>query len=117
MKMQVNTRRFFAFSVLAVWIGLTPVVIATAIQWSKDRVSQRVEFQRSIEMSDAIQDATTARELAGQTTRVKKSLQSVSDALLSEQIHWKEFCWEFFVWVVLILLGSALLAERGGFVQ
>ena len=121
--MRVNLRRFFAYSVLASWIGLTPVTIWTAIQWSTQKSEEQVTFQRSKDIRDDLLKAkpttpTDAAQLEAQLKSGIKSTQAldnkVLDAARAATIKRKEFSWEFLVWVGLTLLGSALLAEYKG---
>ncbi len=117
----MSIRRFFAYFVLALWIALTPVVITTALQWSREEDAKQVLFQRSRDITGDLlreglpttRDAT--EQLEAQLTRGAKSKEQIDteavDALRSAEIKRKEFSWEFIVWSGLTVLGSLLLAE------
>jgi hypothetical protein len=118
----LNIRRFFAYVVLACWIGLTPVAILTGIQWSREQDAEQVLLQRSRDISgDLLRDGlpTTpdqTEQLGAQLRRSAKTKEQIDteavDALRAAEINRKELWWEFIAWTALTLLGSALLAEH-----
>ena len=118
----MSIRRFFAYLVLACWIGLTPVAIVTAIQWVREQDREQVLLQRSRDISgDLLRDGLPtnpgqAEQLEAQLRRGAKSKEEIDaeavDALRAAEISRKELRWEFIAWAGLTLLGSALLAEH-----
>jgi len=128
----VNLHRFLAYTVLACWIGLTGMVIGTALQWSAANAMSEVKVQRAFNAqkdasagqanvapgnsSGATQDPDALAQLRSQNDRaVSKALaasEDMADALNFEVAERKQFWWELGVWGCLTLLASALLAER-----
>ena len=121
--MRVNIRRFFAYCVLASWIGMTPATIQTAIDWSaRAAVAQATLEQRKALNSDL---DTAAAKVPKSLSDVAKWQAQLNDELKSSaaldnklaadsrtvQTKRKEFWWAFGIWAALTLLGSALLAE------
>ena len=119
--MHVSIRRFFAYSVLGIWIGLTPVAIGTAVQWNREEGEEQVLLQRSRDISgDLLRDGfprtqDETAQLEAQLRKGEKSEEEIDseavDALRVAEIKRKELLWELIVWAGLTLLGSALLAE------
>jgi hypothetical protein len=87
----VNTRRFFAYCLLAAWIGLTPVAVKTALDWIGAENTIQLSSQQS-KLADGLDDRMVV-------------------AFRTEQIKQIEFWWEGGIWAGLTLIGSALLAE------
>lgn len=118
----MSIRRFFAYTVLACWIGLTPVAIVTAIQWSREQDAEQILLQRSRDISgDLLRDGLPtnpdqAEQLEAQLRRGAKSKEQIDaeavDALRAAEINRNELRWQFIAWAALTLLGSALLAEH-----
>jgi hypothetical protein len=128
----VNLHRFLAYTVLACWIGLTGVVVGTALQWSAARAMSEVKVQRALnaqrEVSASpangtprdLQAAPEDQQLAEQLQRnneravaeAEAASEAMGDALNFELLERKQFWWELGVWGCLTLLASALLAER-----
>ena len=121
--MRVNIRRFFAYCVLASWIGMTPATIQAAIEWSaRETVAQATLEQRKELNSDL--DSVAANvpknlsDVAKWQSRLSDELKSsaaldskLAGASRAVQVKRKEFWWAFAIWAALTLLGSALLAE------
>jgi hypothetical protein len=128
----VSLHRFLAYAVLGFWIGLTGVVIGTALQWSAASSMSEVKVQRA---RDAQKEASTTlavrmphefhvapedQELADELQRsnnqavvkAEAASEAMAEALNFELIERKRFWWELGVWGCLTLLSSALLAER-----
>ena len=107
---------------LACWIALTPVVIVTAIQWSRNQAAEEVLLRRSRDTSgDLLRDGlpTTPDQTEQLETQLRLGAKSKEqldaeavDALRAAEINRKELRWEFIAWAGLTLLGSALLAEH-----
>jgi hypothetical protein len=128
----MNFHRFLAYTVLACWIGLTAVVVGTALQWSAARGATEVKIQRALNaqkeatadtVSDAARDSKAGREdddvsSADQRAhdrlvwRAADASEEMAEAITSEKIVQRQFWWEFAVWGGLTLLSGALLAER-----
>lgn len=87
----MSTRRFFAYCVLAAWIGLTPVAIKTALDWSDQQIATDIAYN--------------------QPSNAPGFDDHVVDTFRIAQIKKTQFLWEADVWVVLTIIGSALLAE------
>ena len=121
--MRVNIRRFFAYCVLASWIGMTPATIQTAIEWS----ARAAVAQATLEQRQALNSNldTVAGNVPKNLSDVAKWQSQLNDELKSSaaldnkldgasravQVKRKEFWWAFAIWAALTLLGSALLAE------
>ena len=128
----MSLNRFLAYTVLACWIGLTGVVVGTALQWSAARAMSEVKVQRALnaqkEVSASPADRTERdlqatpedQQLAEQLQRsneravakAEAASEAMGDALNFELLERKQFWWELGVWGCLTLLASALLAER-----
>lgn len=128
----MNFHRFLAYIVLAVWIGLTAVVVGTALQWSADRGATEVKIQRALNaqkeasadiVSDSGRDSKSSHEEANTLAaalrnhdrlvwRAGDASEDMAEAISAEKIVQRQFWWEFAVWGGLTLLTSALLAER-----
>jgi hypothetical protein len=129
----VSLHRFLAYTVLACWIGLTGVVVGTALQWSAARAMSEVKVQRALNAQKEVsaspanrterdlQAAPEDQQLAEQLKRsneravakAEAASEAMGDALNFELLERKQFWWELGVWGCLTLLASALLAERG----
>ena len=121
--MRVNIRRFFAYCVLASWIGMTPATIQTAIEWSaRAAVAQATLEQRQALNSNLDTVAGNVpknlSDVAKWQSQLNDELKSsaaldnkLADASRAVQVKRKEFWWAFAIWAALTLLGSALLAE------
>jgi hypothetical protein len=132
MKPAVNVRRFLTYAVLACWIGLTIMTIATAIQWSRTYPTFEVKFQRYLNASkeatariqengqQALEAAREGRDLTAELRRsndhsvakVEAASEAMTQALNLEQLERKQFWWEFAIWVALTVFGSASFAKR-----
>ena len=129
----MSLHRFLAYTVLACWIGLTGVVVGTALQWSAARAMSEVKVQRALNAQKEVsaspanrterdlQAAPEDQQLAEQLKRsneravakAEAASEAMGDALNFELLERKQFWWELGVWGCLTLLASALLAERG----
>lgn len=128
----MNFHRFLAYLVLAAWIGLTAVIVGTALAWSADRGATEVKIQRALNaqkeasadvVSDSEQDSKSRREEAEALAaaqrnhdrlvwRATDASEDMAEAISAEKIVQRQFWCEFAVWGGLTLLASALLAER-----
>ena len=91
----MNLHRFLAYTVLACWIGLTGVVIGTALQWSAANAMSEVKVQRAFNAqkfasggvtnvapgnsSDATQDPDAVAQLQSQDDRAVAKAAAASD--------------------------------------
>ena len=121
--MGVNIRRFFAYCVLASWIGMTPATIQTAIEWSARAAIEQATLEQRKELNSNLD--TVADSVPKNLSDVAKWQSQLNDELKSSaaldnklagdsravQAKRKEFWWAFGIWSALTLLGSALLAE------
>lgn len=129
----MNLHRFLAYTVLACWIGLTAVIVGTALQWSAASAISEVKVQRAMNAqkeASASMAGSTQRDLNAAApenqdamARVQRNgdravekaeaaSEAMGDALNFELVERKQFWWELGVWGCLTLLSSALLAER-----
>ena len=122
MQTRINIRRFFAYSVLGTWVGLTPIVVGTALQWSTQQDEALIALQQDQDINDAALKApiprtnTEALQLESQLKSALKATNSLGDkginGLRAASMTANEFWWEFIPWTCLTLLASALFAER-----
>ena len=128
----MSVLRFLMHVVLAFWVAVTAVVVATAMQWFNASATAEVKVQRALNaqkeasdnsVSDSWQDqgdTPQQREAAAEMRRNYNRLvlksefanEEMSEAIHLEQIERKYFWMQIVVWAALTLLGSALLAER-----
>lgn len=126
----MNLHRFLAYTVLACWIGLTGVVVGTALQWSAANATSEVRVQRALnaqkeasasatnsaqqDLTDVPDDLKGAYQIRDDraVARAEAASEAMGDALNFELVERKQFWWELGVWACLTLLASALLAER-----
>ncbi len=128
----MNLHRFLAFTVLACWIGLTAVIVGTALQWSAANAMSEVRVQRAMnaqkeasasmagsaqrDLSAAPEEqialATLQRSNDRAVAKAEAASEAMGDALNFEVAERRQFWWELGVWGCLTLLASALLAER-----
>ncbi len=128
----MNLHRFLAYVVLACWIGLTAVTVATAVQWSVASYMADVKVQRALNAQKEAsggaanaapddvgggQDSSDAtdqlqRDNQRALARAQAASEAMADELNFEVAERKQFWWELGVWGCLTLLASALLAER-----
>lgn len=128
----MNLHRFLAYVVLACWIGLTAVTVATAVQWSVASSMADVKVQRALNAQKEAsggaanaapddvgggQDSSDAtdqlqRDNQRALARAQAASEAMADELNFEVAERKQFWWELGVWGCLTLLASALLAER-----
>ena len=128
----MNFHRFLAYTVLAVWIGFTAVVVGTALEWSAHRGATEVKIQRALNaqkeasadvVTDSDRDPKSRRgEADGLAAaqrnhdrlvwRAADASEDMAETISAEKIVQRQFWWEFAVWGGLTLLTSALLAER-----
>ncbi|HKV23350.1 MAG TPA: hypothetical protein VJN93_02050 [Candidatus Acidoferrum sp.] len=128
----MNLHRFLAYAVLACWIGLTAVLVGTALLWSGTNAMTEVNVQRaanaqkmasatapspSASSSNASPDdqdanAPSSSAIDRAAARAEAASEAVSDSINLDQAYRKQFWWELGVWGCLTLLASALLAER-----
>jgi hypothetical protein len=118
-------------AVLACWVAVTAVAVATALQWFTARATAEVKVQRALNdqkeandnsVSDSWPDQGATpqeREAAAEMRRnydrlVLKSEsanEEMIEAIYFERIERKYFSTQVALWAGLTLLGSALLAE------
>ena len=123
--------RFLAYTVLACWIGLTAVLVGTALQWSAANAMTEVKVQRALnaqkeanarlaslpkrDLHAAPEDLKALEEVRHANdqyaTKAEDASEAMGDALNSELVERRQFWWELGVWGCLTLLTSALLAE------
>lgn len=128
----MSALRFLMYTVLACWVAVTAVAVATAMQWFNASATAEVKVQRALNaqkeannnsVSDSWQDpgdTPQEREAAAEMRRNYNRLvlksefanEEMSEAIHLEQIERKYFWMQMVVWGGLTLLGSALLAER-----
>jgi hypothetical protein len=128
----MNWHRFLAYTVLGCWIGLTAVIVGTALQWSAARSASQIKIQRALneqkeasasEVGNVQRDVDAGledRAVAAESQRNHERLllkaedasEAMADAINLEEVARKQFWWQFGVWGGLTLLASALLAER-----
>lgn len=128
----MNLHRFLAYTVLACWIGLTAVIVGTALQWSAASAMSEVKVQRAMnaqkeagasmagsmhrDLNASPEDRDAMAKLQRNSDRAVENAEAASeamgDALNFELVERKQFWWELGVWGCLTLLASALLAER-----
>lgn len=128
----MNLHRFLAYTVLACWIGLTAVIVGTALQWSAASAMSEVKVQRAMnaqkeagasmagsmnrDLNASPEDRDAMARLQRNSDRAVENAEAASeamgDALNFELVERKQFWWELGVWGCLTLLSSALLAER-----
>jgi hypothetical protein len=119
-----------AYAVLACWIGLTGVLVGTALQWSAANATSQVRVQRAFnaqkeasasaansaqqDLTDVPDDQKAASQLTNgrAVAKAQDASDAMGDALNFELAVRKQFWWELGVWGCLTLLASALLAER-----
>ena len=127
----MSVLRFLMYTVLACWVAVTAVAVATALQWFTARATAEVKVQRALNahkeandnsVSDSWQDqgdTAQQREAAGEMRRNYSRLvlrsesanEEMIEAIYLEQIERKYFLMQIALWAGLTLLGSALLAE------
>jgi len=130
----MSVLRFLTHTVLACWVAVTAVVVATALQWFTAGATAEVKVQRALDaqkeannnsVTDSWQDPEDTleqREEAAKRQRNYNRLvlksesanEEISEAIHLAQIERKHFWTQIAVWAGLTLLGSALLAERPG---
>ena len=128
----MSVLRFLMYTVLACWVAVTAVVVATATQWFNASATAEVKVQRAVnaqkeasdnsvsaswqDQGDTPQEREAAAEMRRNYSRlVLKSEfanEELSEAIHLEQIERKYFWMQIVVWAGLTLLASALLAER-----
>lgn len=128
----MSVLRFLMYTVLACWVAVTAVVVATAMQWFTASAAAEVRVERALNaqkeahdnsVSDSWQDegdTPQEREAAAEMRRNYNRLvlksefanEEMSEAIHLEQIERNYFWKQIVAWAGLTLLGSALLAER-----
>lgn len=128
----MSVLRFLMHMVLACWVAVTAVLIATAMQWFTASATAEVKVQRALnaqkeandnaanyswqDQADTPQQQEAAAEMQRNHNRLVLRSESANDemseAIHLEQIERKYFWMQIVVWAGLTLLGSALLAER-----
>jgi hypothetical protein len=128
----MNWHRFLAYTVLGCWIGMTAIVVGTALQWSAAIGASEVKIQRALSEQKEASASTVVnaqhdvdagladRSVVAAEFRTHERLvlkaedasEAMADAINIEAVERKHFWWEFGVWGGLTLLGAALFAER-----
>jgi hypothetical protein len=131
---RMSVLRFLTHTVLACWVAVTAVVVATALQWFTAGAAAEVKVQRALNaqkeannnsITDSWQDpgdTPQQQEAAAERQRNYNRLvlksesanEEMSEAIHLAQIERKHFWTQIAVWAGLTLLGSALLAEKTG---
>lgn len=123
--------RFLMHTVLACWVAVTAVAVATALQWFTARATAEVKVQRALndqkeandnsvsdswlDEGDTPQEREAAAEMRGNYDRLVLKSESANEEMIEaiylERIERKYFSMQIALWAGLTLLGSALLAE------
>lgn len=124
----LRARRFFAYCVLAGWIALTPVTVKSGIDWAEQETVKLVTLQQqhdlgqtatiSVGKTTADHQMTVVEEASAEKSAedsVLKAFSDLGDKVMSASrtaaLRREQFWWEFGVWALLTLVGSALFAE------
>lgn len=127
----MSVLRFLMHTVLACWVAVTAVAVATALQWFTARATAEVKVQRALNaqkeandnsVSDSWQDpgdTPQQREEAAEMRRNYNRLvlksesanEEMIEAIYLERMERKYFSMQIALWAGLTVLGSALLAE------
>lgn len=128
----MSVLRFLMYTVLACWVAVTAVAVATAMQWFNASATAEVKVQRALnaqkeannnsisdswlDPGDTPQEREAAAEMRRNYNRLvlksEYANEEMSQAIHLEQIERKYFWMQIVVWAGLTLLGSALLSER-----
>lgn len=128
----MSVLRFLMYTVLACWVAVTAVTVATALQWFTASATAEVKVQRALnaqkeandnsasgswqDQADAPQQVEAAAEMRRNYNRLvlksEAANEEMSEAIYLERIERKYFLIQIAAWGGLTLLGSALLAER-----
>jgi hypothetical protein len=125
----VNVRRFFAYCALAGWVALTPVTVKSGMDWSEQETLKLVTVQEQHDLGQtaassvgknlADKQMTVVEEADAEKSAENDILKAFSDlgdrataASRTAALRRTQFWWEFGVWALLTLAGSALFAER-----
>lgn len=100
MKSPVSVRRFFAYVVLACWIGVTLLSVGDSIA---------DEYATAIAARETI---AHARPEANNVAQAEADVKASQDLLDFETNRRLEAMWGLRIWLVLTLFGAALFAER-----
>jgi hypothetical protein len=101
MKSPVSVRRFFAYVVLACWVGVTLLTLGGSVA---------DEYATAISAREAV---FYTRPEANNVSQAEADVKASQDLLDFETNRRLEAMWGFRIWIVLTLLGAALFAERG----
>ena len=127
----MSVLRFLMHTVLACWVAVTAVLVATALQWFTARATAEVKVQRALNaqkeandntVSDSWQDqgdtpqqreatAQMRRNYSRSVLKSESTNEEMSEVIYLERIERKHFWMQIALWAGLTLLGSALLAE------
>jgi hypothetical protein len=127
----VHGRRFFAYCVLAGWVVLTPVTVKSGMDWSEQETLKLVTLQQQHDLGQtaasylgkkpADRQMTVVEEANAEKSNEDTVLKAFSDlgdkelaASRTAALRRTQFWWEFGVWVLLTVIGSALFAEGKG---
>lgn len=125
----MNVRRFFAYCALAGWIALTPVTVKSGMDWSEQETVKLVTVQEQHDLGQTAasnvgknapdKQMTVVEEANAEKSNENDILKAFSDlgdkataASRTAALRRTQFWWEFGVWALLTLVGSALFAER-----
>ena len=123
----MSVLRFLTHTVLACWVAVTTVAVATALPWFTAGATADVKVQRALNAQKEANDNSVIdswqdpgdtpqqREAAAERQRIYNRLalksesanEEMSEAIHLEQIERKHFWIQIAVWAGLILLGSA----------
>ncbi|HEV2197661.1 MAG TPA: hypothetical protein VGR55_18895 [Candidatus Acidoferrum sp.] len=118
-------------TILACWVAVTAVVVATSLQWFTASATAEVKVQRALnaqkeangnsvsdswqDQGDTPQQQEAAAEMRRNYNRLVLKSESANEEMIEaiylEGIERKYFWMELALWAGLTLLGSALLSE------
>jgi len=124
----VHGRRFFAYCVLAGWVVLTPVTVKSGMDWSEQETLKLVTLQQQHDLGQTAASNLGKKPADRQMTVVEqasaeknaedtvlKAFNDLGDRELAASrtavLRRTQFWWEFGVWVLLTIIGSALFAD------
>lgn len=99
MRSFLSVRKFFAYFVLACWLALTADIVMTmaaqrvVVEWEESEQVLHPNVDRNLEELRAVQEAQKTQQ----------------DLIKADQVVFGRELWG---WLILTLVGSALLAER-----
>ena len=100
MKSPIRVRKFFAYVVLACWIGVTLLTVGDSIA---------DEYAEAAYVHEKVFHAKPESDNIGQLTSENEALRALVDFQKDRALEAKG---GFRIWIVLTLIGAALFAER-----